>query len=114
MKADNETLSNGMVDLKSQLLRQLNSQKCYSSGDEDVNTPVNKPQDSRRTEAITSEMFQTPEDDDNNWTDVSNESDQESEHGARLRTLRDNNPVDAILSHEFFDENNVLIPSSKL
>ena len=98
VKADIETLPNGMVDLKSRLLRQLNSQKCHSSGDEDVNTPVNKPQDSRRTEAMTPEMFQTSEDDDDNWTDVSNESDQEAEHGAHLRTLRDNNPVD--LSHE--------------
>ena len=94
--ADIETLPNCISDRKAQLLKRLRNQQCHSSGEEDVITPAVISLNRSRTEEIALETVRASDDDDS-WTDVSNESDQEAEGCARLRTLRDSNPVDLSL-----------------
>ena len=95
--ADIKTLSNSVADLKVRLLKQLNNQQCRSSGDGEVSKPVDESPVRSETETIAPGTFQTS-DDDESWSDISKETDQEAEDPAYMRTLRDSNPVD--LSHE--------------
>jgi len=54
--ADVGMLPNNMADWKARFLRQLKSQQCHSSGDDNVDTSVDKTQSTQRTDAMAGEI----------------------------------------------------------